>query len=689
MRAQLKVVLLVAFILVFALGTLVWKTNSVLTSYASAALSDSSMKQIAPLKRLVSERIETEKNDLIRFATSREAQGPGKATGFGAFDAVALVERSQGRSDDQWVPTWIEKGPGVRADGWPQGYELTLLKSLPFARVKDGGTLWVRLSDSQGAPLYAVLNSVEIQTPANIAASAPAATGLLPDGQAPAPVVPGALREAVIVGFASDNPLASVTEDYIGSTNLVYLVDDRGYVASHVKRNFLGSSFSEDPITKDLLKSRDLTGTRNVRDLDGEKVIAHFERIDRTNLAAVIATPQSAASALSGTVVNTILTVGGGVSILALLLAWFIGGTLTPLSLPVARARSEELEPSTVQPEAGFVPAAANPPNVVSQAELAKAQDVGLDRLRTERKNAFEAFNAGLAARLREPLLAILGHAQLAKSKSTDDAVTAHADSIEREARLAKDAIERFQVIEESTSLGRVSETCDLEKTVLSALAEKAVEIEGSGITLEKHISHVPQVRGRTADLEALIVHLLENSVEALRDRPMKKITVHVSWLKDTVRLLISDSGIGMSRDVKDRAFEPFFKAFEAPRHMGLGLAFVQSTVKRVGGTVELESSPGEGSVFTIEFPVEADARKDFEAKTAPPDLQKINESIESFTLGGRKPLPTHESFPVAQAPKPSGQPSMSMSPGPTDSSTSQESEPGFRVQIRRPKPRG
>jgi signal transduction histidine kinase len=725
-RAQIKVVILVAVVVVVTLVAIILKTQTLLLDDKLSFINDSNLKQLAPLKHLVSDILEKQKDDLVRFATAREAQGAGRATAFGNFDAIALVEPAQ---NAQWVPAWIEKGPTLRAEQWTEGYDLTLLKSLPYAKVKDGSSLWVRLSDSQGAPLYAILNSVEVQAPhAAVASSAP---GSLPEAAASVTTqtnlvtTPGSTRRAVIVGFVSENPLASVTEDYIGSTNSVYVVDDRGYVASHVKNSYLGTSFADDKLTQEMTKTAKISDTKETTDMDGQKVIGHFERIEHTNLAAVITTPVIQATAIATRVMHTILLVGGAVGILGLLMAYLIGATFQmpepyrrSSSLPAGALNddAEESRPNTVQaaPVGGttmqvqtrHLPSEVSPNELVSDTAL--AQD---DRLRMERRNAFEAFNAGLAARLREPLLAILGHAQLAKSKSTDSSLIAHAESIEREARLAKEAIERFQIIEESSNLGLVPDSCDLEKVVLSALAEKAIEIEGSGIALDQKIVHVPRVRGRANDVESMVVHILENSLEALRDRSMKKMTIHLSWLNDCVRLLISDSGIGMTRDVQAHAFEPFYKGFEAPRHMGLGLAFVHSTMKRMNATYELESSLGEGTVFTIEFPVEPDAKKEFEASTAAPGLQQINDAIGAFTLGGRRPLsgpisaPTPPPAAGTQAPRvqrterpapfePGTVNEFTISsitnPGIDPAKAADEAKTeGFRVKIRRPKPRG
>jgi signal transduction histidine kinase len=746
-RAQIKVVLLVAVILAVTLSAILWKTQSLLVEDKMSFINDSAMKQLAPLRRLVSEKLDNEKNDLVRFATSREAAGAGHVTSFGVFDAIALVEVSA--AGGGYAPAWIEKGPSLRAEKWTDGYDMTLLKSLPYQKVKDGSTFWVRLSDAQGAPLYAVLNSVDIQS-ASPAASVPVA-GALPESPATSPVTtPGAPRRAIIVGFASENPLASVTEDYIGSTNSVYLVDDRGYVASHTKSSYLGSLFADDKLTQEIAKTAKVTDTRETNDVDGQKVIGHFERIDRSNLAAVITTPIAATTSLAQAFTQSLLYIGGLVSLLSLLAAYLLGKTLQATRVEIREVRVErEPEPESASETAreteNAPPAALAAPIPVSKEALAQEAS---SLLLSERRNAFEAFNAGLAARLREPLLAILGHAQLAKEKAGSSEVKAHTESIEREARLAKEAIERFQVLEENTSLGRISEDCDLEKVIVSAFAEKAIEIEGSGITLEHHLTHVPRTRGRAADIEALIVHLLENAIEAMRDRPIKKLTVQLTLIGERVRLLITDTGIGMTRDVQSKAFEPFFKAFESPRHMGLGLAFVQTTLNRVGASVQMESALGEGTMFTIEFPVEAEALRDFEKATAPPAIAQSSEAPPLLTLGGKKPLgrdldnrvpppvvesvipaasderivardlPMHNASPsppenseaisrLASIEAPpvfeldesntdesfkeftiSSITNPAMSSGPTTSSPSPDDD-GFRVKIRRPKPRG
>ena len=67
--------------------------------------------------------------------------------------------------------------------------------------------------------------------------------------------------------------------------------------------------------------------------------------------------------------------------------------------------------------------------------------------------------------------------------------------------------------------------------------------------------------------------------------------------------LRVADTGMGIPDEVRDRIFDPFFSTKNETKGVGLGLAVVFGIVRRHGGEISVESTPGKGATFTLRFP--------------------------------------------------------------------------------------
>jgi PAS domain S-box-containing protein len=113
------------------------------------------------------------------------------------------------------------------------------------------------------------------------------------------------------------------------------------------------------------------------------------------------------------------------------------------------------------------------------------------------------------------------------------------------------------------------------------------------------------------------------------------------------VLLKVSDTGKGMSKEVLEHLFEPFFTTKATGKGTGLGLATVFGVVKQNGGSIEVFSEPGKGSVFEILFPALDGAPED-EAKNRPPAPAKGDETILVVEDGSRSSPFARRPFPPA-----------------------------------------
>ena len=84
------------------------------------------------------------------------------------------------------------------------------------------------------------------------------------------------------------------------------------------------------------------------------------------------------------------------------------------------------------------------------------------------------------------------------------------------------------------------------------------------------------------------------------------------------IRLVVSDTGTGMTEDVRSQLFSPFFTTKDVDQGIGLGLSQVYGIVRQHGGTIDVETEPGQGTTFTIHLPSRPDAETPGAAKKRP-----------------------------------------------------------------------
>ncbi len=234
----------------------------------------------------------------------------------------------------------------------------------------------------------------------------------------------------------------------------------------------------------------------------------------------------------------------------------------------------------------------------------------------------------GVAHDFNNLLTAILGNLELAKLDLPGDS-SVHEASIRFSTRAR--APRRWCSSSLVSPRQRPSELMVLDlRVALEDILRLLGRLLGADVRVTLELPDRPaRVRLDPLQLEQVVVNLAVNARDAMPSGGELRISVarRADAKAPRVTLTVSDTGVGMSDEVKARAFEPFFTTKPVGKGTGLGLALVFAMVQQNGGAISVESELGSGTRFELEFP-EAEALATESEKLVLAEPQRGNETI-------------------------------------------------------------
>ncbi len=223
---------------------------------------------------------------------------------------------------------------------------------------------------------------------------------------------------------------------------------------------------------------------------------------------------------------------------------------------------------------------------------------------RNQRLVAMGEMAASLAHQLRTPLAtALLYSTNLGQAQLTDAARVRFADKTSAQLKRLERLIQEVLLFARGESIGR--DTIRAGQLLADAAETVRPLFLAKGIAFRVTCSadHVCLI-GSRKDLAGALVNLLENALLACAEGG--KVTLGAEACGRQLRIRVRDTGSGISPEVQARVFEPFFTT--GGQGTGLGLAIALGVARAHGGTINVNSLPGEGSEFVILLPVKAEA---------------------------------------------------------------------------------
>jgi signal transduction histidine kinase len=230
--------------------------------------------------------------------------------------------------------------------------------------------------------------------------------------------------------------------------------------------------------------------------------------------------------------------------------------------------------------------------------------------IQQERLRALGGMASGIAHDFNNALVSVLGLSELLlrhPEALEDKQKTKHyVEMINTSAKDAGDIVNRLREFYRHREGGEVFGMVDLNQLIEEAISltqpkwKAQAEAKNVSITVEKELQNIPSVAGNAGELREVLTNLIFNAIDAMP----RGGTIVVRTRSDDrqVTLEVSDTGTGMTDEVRQRCLEPFFTT-KGDRGTGLGLSMVYGIVQRHHGTVGINSEVGKGSTFIICIP--------------------------------------------------------------------------------------
>lgn len=217
-----------------------------------------------------------------------------------------------------------------------------------------------------------------------------------------------------------------------------------------------------------------------------------------------------------------------------------------------------------------------------------------------------QEFTANVSHELKTPLTVISGYSELIENGMTDE-----ADTIRFSREIHRNATRLLTLINDILRLSELDsgeqsfsfEEVDLYEVADNCISMLQMNAEKHNIILRLHGRHT-NVKGNKQMLEELLYNLCDNAIRY--NEPSGKVDVYVKEDEEHIILMVSDTGIGISRDNQERIFERFYRVDKSRSKKtggtGLGLAIVKHIVDQMHAELQLDSELGQGTTITVFF---------------------------------------------------------------------------------------
>jgi PAS domain S-box-containing protein len=235
-----------------------------------------------------------------------------------------------------------------------------------------------------------------------------------------------------------------------------------------------------------------------------------------------------------------------------------------------------------------------------------------------EKLSSIGLLAAGVAHEVNTPLTVISSYAQmLGKQLRSDEATHARLQPVLE--KITQQTFRASEIVNGLLNFSRMGSvdfgSVDVNSMVHDTVLLLEHQMRSAGVAVASELTeNLPMVAGNRGKLQQVLVNLVLNAKDALQDKkggPQSEpgsVRISTARTSKGVEIRVEDNGAGMSQEVLRKIYDPFFTTKSNPKEgqrkgTGLGLAVTYGIVQEHAGTIEVSSTPGEGTIFRLELP--------------------------------------------------------------------------------------
>lgn len=216
-----------------------------------------------------------------------------------------------------------------------------------------------------------------------------------------------------------------------------------------------------------------------------------------------------------------------------------------------------------------------------------------------EKLSGLGTLAAGIAHELNNPLVSIMGFSELLLDEKEPEKIKKYAKKIIDQSKHMSSVILNMSGYTRTSTGG--NKAVDINERIDAAIEIAILATYKNDIFLERNFASLPPMFAKPEEIQQIFINLLANAVQAMAGKG--RLAVVTQAKNGKILIKISDNGPGIPQKFLPKIYDPFFTTKEQGQGTGLGLSIVHQLVEKYGGNIEVSSSIGEGTTFSIILP--------------------------------------------------------------------------------------